>query len=169
MLPDNFHTARLVLRPIVLDDAGAIFDAYAQDAAVTRFVIWRPHRSRSDTEAYVAQCIATPPNVSRTYVILDRRRGDLRGAFAVRQAAPHGLDFGYLLARPWWGRGFMTEVLTVQRSGNILFAHDADLRAADVDPRTSLDALRDHASFPVRIEITDAFHTPAGGFATPAD
>ena len=112
MLPDKFHTARLVLRPIVLDDAGAIFDAYAQEAAVTRFVIWRPHRSRSDTEAYVAQCIATPPNVSRTYVILDRRRGDLRGAFAVRQAAPHRLDFGYLLARPWWGRGFMTEVLT---------------------------------------------------------
>jgi RimJ/RimL family protein N-acetyltransferase len=104
MLPDNFRTARLVLRPIAPDDAAAIFDAYAQDAAVTRFVIWRPHRSRSDTEAYVAQCIATPPNVSRTYVILDRRGGDLRGAFALRQTAPHRLDFGYVLARPGGGK-----------------------------------------------------------------
>ena len=49
-----------------------------------------------------------------------------------------------------------------------LSAHDADLRAADVDPRTGYDAIRDYASFPVRIEITDAFHTPAGGSAAPA-
>jgi RimJ/RimL family protein N-acetyltransferase len=27
-------------------------------------------------------------------------------------AAPHRLDFGYVLARSWWGRGLMTEVLT---------------------------------------------------------
>jgi [ribosomal protein S5]-alanine N-acetyltransferase len=112
MLPDNFHTARLVLRPVAREDAGAIFDTYAQDAAITRFVIWRPHRDRGDTEAYVAQCIATPPDVSRTYVIVDRRGGDLRGAFALRHPAPHRFDVGYVLARPWWGQGLITEVLT---------------------------------------------------------
>jgi RimJ/RimL family protein N-acetyltransferase len=111
MFPDDFHTARLVLRPIAPEDAGSIFNSYAQDAMVTRFVIWRPHRSRSDTEAYVAACIATPPDVSRTYVLTGRRDGDLRGAFALRQAAPHRLDFGYVLARTWWGQGLMTEVL----------------------------------------------------------
>ena len=67
MLPETFHTARLKLRPIVPEDAGPIFDGYAQDTTVTRFVIWRPHRSRSDTEAYIAQCIATPPDVSRPF------------------------------------------------------------------------------------------------------
>jgi len=103
---------KVELRPIALEDAGAIFDAYAQDAAVTRFVIWRPHRSRRDTEAYVAQCIAARQDVSRTYIIVGRRGGDLRGAFALRQAAPHRFDFGYVLARPWWGQGLMTEVLT---------------------------------------------------------
>ena len=60
VLPETFRTVRLILRPIAADDAGAIFDSYAQDTTVTRFVIWRPHRTRSDTEAYVAQCIATP-------------------------------------------------------------------------------------------------------------
>jgi ribosomal-protein-alanine N-acetyltransferase len=112
MLPDTFHTARLKLRLIVPEDAGPIFDRYAQDTTVTRFVIWRPHRSRSDTEAYIAQCIATPPDVSRTYVLTDRTDGDVRGAFALRLAAPHRLDCGYVLARAWWGRGLMTEVLT---------------------------------------------------------
>ena len=80
MLPETFHTARLKLRPIVPEDAGPIFDGYAQDTTVTRFVIWRPHRSRSDTEAYIAQCIATPPDVSRTYVLTDRTNGDVRVA-----------------------------------------------------------------------------------------
>jgi RimJ/RimL family protein N-acetyltransferase len=112
MLPEIFHTARLILRPIAPEDARPIFDAYAQDAIVTRFLIWRPHRSRSDTEAYVAQCIATPPDVSRTYVLADRTDGDLRGTFALRLAAPHRLDCGYTLARAWWGRGLMTEALT---------------------------------------------------------
>jgi ribosomal-protein-alanine N-acetyltransferase len=112
MLPDNFHTARLVLRPITLDDANAIFDGYAQDAAVTRFVMWRPHRSRSETEAFIAQCVATPPDVSRTYVIAGQRDDDLRGSFALRQAAPYRLDCGYVLARRWWDQGLMTEVLT---------------------------------------------------------
>ena len=112
MLPNSFHTARLLLRPIAHDDAGAIFDGYAQDAAVTRFMIWRPNHCRSETEAFIAQCIATPPDVSRTYAITGRSDGDLRGTFALRQAAPHRLDCGYVLARPWWGQGLMTEALT---------------------------------------------------------
>ena len=109
MLPETFHTARPKLRPIVPQDAGPIFDGYAQDTTVTRFVIWRPHRSRSDTEAYIAQCIATPPDVSRTYVLTDRTNGDVRGTFALRLAAPHRLDCGYALARAWWGRGLMLQ------------------------------------------------------------
>ena len=66
MLPDRFHTARLALRPIAPDDAGPIFETYAQDAEVTRFLVWRPHGGRADTEAYLARCLATPPDASRT-------------------------------------------------------------------------------------------------------
>ena len=112
MLPNTFYTARLTLRLIMPGDAGPIFDGYAQDTTVTRFVIWRPHRSLSDTEAYIAQCLDAPADVSRTYVLTDRIDGDVRGAFALRLAAPHRLDCGYVLARAWWGRGLMTEVLT---------------------------------------------------------
>jgi len=111
MLPDTFHTPRLILRPIAQEDAGPIFESYAQDATVTRFLTWQPHRSLSDTEAYVAQCIDAPPDVSRTYVLTNKNAGDLRGAFELRRAAPHRLNFGYVLARTWWGQGQMTEVL----------------------------------------------------------
>ena len=36
MLPDSFETARLVLRPLTVVDADAIFDTYAQDEEVVR-------------------------------------------------------------------------------------------------------------------------------------
>jgi ribosomal-protein-alanine N-acetyltransferase len=65
MPPDTFETARLLLRPVAIVDVDAIFDSYAQDEEVARYLIWRPHCSRSETEAYVGRCIATPSEVER--------------------------------------------------------------------------------------------------------
>src|ERR1700758_4547690 len=53
MLPDTFETARLLLRPVTIMDVDAIFGSYAQDEEVLRYLIWRPHRSRGETQAYV--------------------------------------------------------------------------------------------------------------------
>ena len=63
MLPDTFRTARLVLRPIAVQDAEVIFDTYAQDKEVARYLIWRPHNNLGETHAYIARCIATPHEV----------------------------------------------------------------------------------------------------------
>lgn len=112
MLPDGFRTARLLLRPITPADAGAIFDSYAQDPEVTRFLTWRPHRSRAETDAYIAHCFAVPTNAGRTYVLTAADDGAVFGAFDLRRTAGHRLDCGYVLARARWGRGLMTEVLT---------------------------------------------------------
>jgi [ribosomal protein S5]-alanine N-acetyltransferase len=112
MLPDTFETARLLLRPVTVVDVDAIFDSYAQDELVARYLIWRPHRSRSETQAYVERCIAAPSEVERTYMLVGREDNIVRGAFALRRRAPHRLDCGYVLARRWWRQGLMTEVLS---------------------------------------------------------
>lgn len=112
MFPETFRTMRLMLRPIALADAGPIFDAYVQDAEVTRYVIWQPHRSRRDTEAYIGHCMAAPVHVSRTYVLVGRDDHAIRGALDLRRPASHRLEFGYVLARESWGQGLMTEALT---------------------------------------------------------
>ncbi|HEY3911370.1 MAG TPA: GNAT family N-acetyltransferase [Stellaceae bacterium] len=111
MLPDRFDTARLILRPIARGDAPAIFAGYAQDPEVVRYLTWRPHQSPTETDAYIARCLATPADQSRTYVLIGRTDGDLIGAFDLRRLAPHRLEYGYVLARPYWGRGLMTEAL----------------------------------------------------------
>jgi [ribosomal protein S5]-alanine N-acetyltransferase len=112
MLPDRFETARLVLRPIALGDAPTIFARYAQDPEVVRYLTWRAHRSEAETDAYIARCLATPTDEARTYVLTAHADGDLFGALDLRRPVPHRLDFGYVLARPYWGRGLMTEALS---------------------------------------------------------
>ena len=81
ILPDLFQTARLTIRPIVPSDGRAIFDSYAQDAEVTRFLTWRPHRTIEDTDEYIAYCLAAPSEIGRTYVLTDRKDGAIRGGF----------------------------------------------------------------------------------------
>jgi ribosomal-protein-alanine N-acetyltransferase len=112
MLPDRFATERLILRPIEAGDAGAIFTGYAQDPDVVRYLTFRPHRDLGDTETYIARCLATPVSRACTYALIGREHGALLGAFELRWLEPHRLDCGYVLARPWWGRGLMTEALT---------------------------------------------------------
>jgi ribosomal-protein-alanine N-acetyltransferase len=50
MLPNAFQTQRVLLRPIAPTDAGPIFEGYAQDPQVSRYVTWRPHVTIEDTE-----------------------------------------------------------------------------------------------------------------------
>jgi [ribosomal protein S5]-alanine N-acetyltransferase len=112
MLPDGFETARLIMRPVAPGDAPAILAGYARDPEAVRFLIWRPHRTLADTEAYIADCLAAPADKSRSYALIAREDGRLLGNFALRRPEPYRLDCGYVLARPYWGCGLMTEALS---------------------------------------------------------
>ncbi len=109
VFPDEFVTPRLTLRPICEDDTQAIFDGYGQDREVTRYLTWRPHRSIADTHSFVQACLRTES--SRSYVIVLRATGDVIGVFDLRKAGLFKLEFGYALARGYWGQGLMTEAL----------------------------------------------------------
>jgi RimJ/RimL family protein N-acetyltransferase len=109
VFPETISTTRLILRPVTAGDAQAIFDTYAQDADVTRYLTWRPHRSIEDAHTYVQTCLAA--RSACTYMIVLRATGRVIGAFDLRKTGPAKLDYGYVLGRPFWGQGLMTEVV----------------------------------------------------------
>jgi RimJ/RimL family protein N-acetyltransferase len=115
MFPAALTTPRLTLRLIGLDDAGPIFHAYGQDLEVARFVTWTPHRTQDSVEAFIRESIAQPPDASRVYAVLGRDDGALRGTLGLTRIRPHHVEFGYALARRWWGQGLMTEALVAVR------------------------------------------------------
>lgn len=113
MPPERIETPRLVLRRAVLEDAPAIFERYARDPDVTRYLTWRPHESVERTQDFLRRChdfwesgVAFPWAIvlkgeTRPIGMIDLRPRD------------HRVEIGYVLAHSVWGRGYMTEAARV--------------------------------------------------------
>lgn len=105
------QTERLVLRPPRLSDAQSIYEAYAQDAEVTRYVIWRPHQSVQETERFLSDCVASwERGDAFPWVMTLREDGKLIGMIEIR-INEFKADVGYVIARPFWGKGLAAEAL----------------------------------------------------------
>lgn len=109
--PEIIETERLVLRKPRMDDALVIFETYAQDPEVTRYLVWRPHKDLQETEQFLLAC----GRLWRTgkdfaYAITLKEDDKLIGMFGLHPLKLK-VEVGYALARPYWGQGYMTEVL----------------------------------------------------------
>ena len=109
--PDSLVTERLVLRKPRPGDAPLIFAAYAQDPEVTRYLTFRPHRELSDTHEVVDRFLENwGSGKSYCWLIFRREDNELIGAISARE--DQGINLGYLIARPYWRRGFMSEAVS---------------------------------------------------------
>lgn len=108
------------MRKVQPEDAADLF-AYASDPDVSRFVGWDTHQRVSDSEAFIES-------------VIDRyERGDIAD-WGIEHAGDRKLigtvgflwwetheaaaEIGYVLAKPYWGQGLMTEVVrAVMRFG----------------------------------------------------
>ncbi len=107
--PEQFETSRLKLRPPVLKDAKPIFNNYANDKLVTRYLHWEPHDSIEKTRAFLKRC----RNVWRAgtafpWVMCLKDSGEVIGMIELRIDG-HCADLGYVLARDYWDRGYASE------------------------------------------------------------
>ena len=106
---ETITTERLTLRPPTIDDAGAIFDAYAQDPDVTRHTNWAPHASIEVTREFLGEAIdAWSGNARFVWVVGDKASGELVGGLETRLEA-HRAEVGFVFRRSTWGKGFATE------------------------------------------------------------
>lgn len=112
MLPAVIQTRRLTLREPRKADAVPIFEAYTQDLDVARYMVWRPHRSIEETEAFIAYCMQGWADGLRRPYVLARREDEATPIGMVEaRMLPHGIDLGYVLQRHYWGCGFMAEAI----------------------------------------------------------
>lgn len=125
-LPDTLTTARLLLRGPRLSDAPAIFAGYAQEARVTRFLVWTPHRDESDTRAFLTLAEGLwRDGVRMPYVLTERGRDEAIGMLEARVAGSM-VDVGYVLGPAHWGKGYMPEA--VRAVAEAALAHPALFR-----------------------------------------
>lgn len=106
------ETERLLLRPPAPADAEAIFERYASDAEVTRYLSWPRHTSVLDTEAFVGFSIAEWARWGvGPLLAFDKSSKALLGSSGLVMEAADCAATGYVFARDAWGKGFATESL----------------------------------------------------------
>jgi len=109
----ELKTPRLILRKLRLPDATDFF-CFAGSEAVTRYMFWKPHKDVQESFASIEKTVSLYErgNCWRWGIALgetDELIGiiDLLGINETERSC----TFAYMLAREFWGRGFMTEAL----------------------------------------------------------
>jgi [ribosomal protein S5]-alanine N-acetyltransferase len=142
VFPQSLETKRLRLRRAAPTDAEEIFQAYAQDAEVTRFLVWRPHKSVDTVRQFLNECnIRWEKGQAYPYVITLKEEAELIGMIEIRPNG-HRADFGFGLARAHWGKGLMPEaisaVITLGLSQPMIYRMEA---TCDIENKASARAL----------------------------
>ena len=109
-MDDPIQTARLILRPFSPEDVREAFGWFG-DPVVMRYTPSGPDRDVADTAARIAsyQRHQTERGFSK-WIIADHNSGRPIGDAGLLFIPEYDwVDFGYRLARPYWGRGLATE------------------------------------------------------------
>lgn len=108
-MPEQLETERLILRKPHMDDAPAIFEGWAKDQEVTRYLTWRPHERIEQTQAFLRSCLEAWENQTRfPYMITLKGTGEVIGMIDPRIEGPK-VGIGYGAARAYWGKGYIPE------------------------------------------------------------
>lgn len=106
--PDPLITDRLILRRPSLSDAAAILE-YASDPEVTRYMTWQTHTDIQDTVEFLESSTQRWKSGEEFgWVITIKAEDQVIGAVGCRIKG-YMADFGYVLNRNFWGRGYATE------------------------------------------------------------
>jgi RimJ/RimL family protein N-acetyltransferase len=107
----DLQTERLLLRRPRQGDARLVYDSFASDLEVTRYLTWRPHESIADAEAALASRLdRLDRGVEYSWLLERSGSRDVLGLISVWLLAD-AAEVGFVLARAYWRQGFMTEAV----------------------------------------------------------
>jgi ribosomal-protein-alanine N-acetyltransferase len=111
--PPRIETARLLLRPLELSDAEAIY-AYAKEPEVTKHLMWDRHRSIEDTYRFLQQAIGWRQQAaSAGWGIVVKDSQSLIGTIGLHNYEEQNkcIEMGYVISQDYWNQGLMTEAV----------------------------------------------------------
>jgi ribosomal-protein-alanine N-acetyltransferase len=112
----ELSTDRLLLRKIRLEDAQDMFENWASDGEVTKYLTWSAHQHLDDTKRIIEMWMKDldEPHVYRWAIEL-KSIGKVIGTIdLVNVDSRHQCGvFGYCLSRSFWNQGITSEALFV--------------------------------------------------------
>ena len=106
----TIETERLIIRPVVPDDAEAIF-RWASDPEVTKYLIYSPHPNVQSTRAWL-ESLDHANEDSYDLGFESKETGELIGMGGIVYHKEEDVwMIGYNLRRDWWGNGIVPEAM----------------------------------------------------------
>ena len=108
------ETSRLILRPFTMDDARIMFDNWASDPEVTKYLMWPAHSSVDITCMVLDSWVKSYESLeSYQWAIELKEIGQPIGslsAFRLNEDV-ESAEIGYCIGKSWWHQGITTEAL----------------------------------------------------------
>lgn len=110
----TIETGRLLLRKAQMDDALPMFQNWASDPEVTKFLTWPPHSSVETSAKVLEQWVSEyeKPDFYQWMIVLKEIDQPVGTISVVRRRDEIAeAEIGYCIGRRWWHRGIMSEAL----------------------------------------------------------
>lgn len=110
----KIETPRLILRRFTIEDAQPMFDNWASDPEVTKFLTWPAHGSVEVSQWVVNDWISHyEEDTFYQWAIVPKELDQPIGSISVvsRNDEAELVHIGYCIGKNWWHRGIMTETL----------------------------------------------------------
>lgn len=104
------ETERLILRPLRITDAQEIFDNWASDPEVAKFMVWSTHKDVNVTKAWLAELEKTIDSDSYDWGFVRKEDGKLIGSGGIYyKKDADSYNMGYNIMKACWHQGYTTE------------------------------------------------------------
>ena len=108
------ETDRLILRPFRMEDARAMYDNWASDPEVTKFLSWSAYSSIEDACAILKIWLKSyeRPDFYQ-WAIVEKKLGQPIGSISVVNSDDRVemAEIGFCIGKRWWRQGIMPEAL----------------------------------------------------------
>jgi len=104
------RTKRLLLRRFSIDDANDMYNNWANDERVTKYLTWRPHASADDTRILLENWCGEYIKYDYYNWLIEYNNTPIGNISVVRMDnRSEYAELGYCMGYNWWNLGLMTE------------------------------------------------------------
>lgn len=110
----RIKTKRLILRPFTIEDAPKMYDNWASDDEVTKYLMWPPHSSPEATEELLKDWVKGYEEDNKyEWCIELKENGEPIGSMGVVKTIENIelMEIGYCISRKFWHQGITSEAL----------------------------------------------------------
>lgn len=109
----RIETERLILRQFTMEDATAMYQNWASDPEVTKFLTWSPHAGIEITKTVLLKWVSSYDETKYQWCIALKETNEAIGSMGVTHVdeSVASMELGYCIGHSYWHNGITSEAL----------------------------------------------------------